>query len=145
MANEANPRIFMELGGRKRELILDFNTFALMEELTGLNMMDATAWKNLSMTKIRAMLYAMIEHENEEQSRLEWTPSVDNEGKVTGVTRNPEFITLRMVGSWLTTDVIEDIGIKFREILTVVLPKKKEGQQAGSRPTVRRGRVAART
>ena len=49
---------------KRRHLLFDFNTLALLESLTGRNMLGENAWDNLTAADIRAFLYAGLLHED---------------------------------------------------------------------------------
>lgn len=49
---------------KRRHLLFDFNTLALIETLTERNMLGENAWDDLKAADIRAFLYAGLRHED---------------------------------------------------------------------------------
>lgn len=55
------------LGGKTRHLRLDFNALAIIEDRTGVNILDPNALTdNLTVKKTRSIMYALLKHEDAE-------------------------------------------------------------------------------
>jgi hypothetical protein len=58
----------IELGGKDRNLLIDFNALSLIEEKTGLNTLSQEMWNSLNATNLKIFLWACLVHEDEELS-----------------------------------------------------------------------------
>ncbi len=118
MATQANPNVPIELD-KQRTLRLDLNTFALVEEMTGLNLTEPVEWTKMSIRSLRAFLWAALSQEDSE-------------------------LTLNEVGAMIHVGNFGYISEKFNEALTLVLPAPKEEPEEGEVPAPKRGRPARR-
>jgi len=50
-------KITVQIDGTERALVIDFNALAKIEEITGKNMTDMEAWKSLTASEIRTVLW----------------------------------------------------------------------------------------
>lgn len=59
------PEVELEIGGRKRLLAYDFLAIVKAEELTGVNLMKAASFQDLSFSQVRGLLYAaLLKHDS---------------------------------------------------------------------------------
>lgn len=64
MSNPTAPLIPIELD-KPRNLLIDFNALAKIEEITGKNALSQDMWENLSANDLRIFLWACLTHEDE--------------------------------------------------------------------------------
>lgn len=86
--------VTVELGGKERKLIYDFNALAKAEEVTGKSMLDGAVWQSPSATDLRAFIWA-------------------------GLLRDDPNVTIQQVGSWLTIDTMSEITGYINEALDI--------------------------
>ena len=67
----------LELGGKTHKLIYDFESIVKAEEATGLALLVGVDWSNVSVTRIRAMLYASMLQAQPEITLQEITPLIN--------------------------------------------------------------------
>lgn len=101
MATQVKPDLMIELGGKKRVMRLDLNTFAAVEDLTGLNLTEPVNWQKLKISTFRAFLWAALVQTDED-------------------------LTIKEVGSMIHVGNFEYVSEKFQEALKLVLPQPKE-------------------
>jgi len=70
--NKVKPEIEIELGGKKRKLVFDFNALCKLEEMTGKNALDGETWQQPRASDIRILLWAALLR-NEPELTLEDT------------------------------------------------------------------------
>lgn len=58
--NPTLPDVSIEIGGKDRQLAYDFAAIILAEKLTGVNLMKAASFSDLSFTQVRGLLYAAL-------------------------------------------------------------------------------------
>jgi len=88
----------IELGGKTRNIRLDFNALALAEELTGKSFVDIEAWGDMRATDIRAVIYACLVHEDPE-------------------------LTLEQVGGLLHMGNVERIALELVDAFVLSMPE----------------------
>jgi hypothetical protein len=89
---QIQPSTTLELGGKTRILVIDFNAQAAFEEATGLSVFDKKVLTNRPSPRIvRAMVWAALLH-NDEQVAF------DEFGRMT----NPPELTVTAVGKLIT-------------------------------------------
>lgn len=54
------PDVSLNIGGRERQLAYDFAAIVKAEELTGINLMRAATFRDLSFSQVRGLLYAAL-------------------------------------------------------------------------------------
>ncbi|MDE1161927.1 MAG: hypothetical protein PW792_08265 [Acidobacteriaceae bacterium] len=74
--NPLLPSVYLDIAGKKRKLLFDFNTVIRVDELTGLNLLRAVV-SEVEAKNVRALLYASLLHDDPD-------------------------LTLEEVGSWIT-------------------------------------------
>lgn len=50
---------------KRRNMLIDFNALALIEERTGRSIMEANVWSSMKVGEIRLVLWAALTHEDE--------------------------------------------------------------------------------
>lgn len=70
------PKIYLEIGGMQRKLTFDFNAVCVVDELTGINLLEASV-STVSAPNVRALLFASLLHDEPK-------------------------LTIEEVGSWIT-------------------------------------------
>lgn len=86
----------LELGGKTRHLLLDFNALAAFEEKTGKNVFKFD-WDNLSAKDTRVLIWACLLHEDPE-------------------------LMLEQVGSWMTFESIPEITAALQQVMKSSFP-----------------------
>ncbi|MFC6644139.1 hypothetical protein ACFQBQ_00740 [Granulicella cerasi] len=81
--NPLLPTVYLDIAGKKRKLLFDFNAIIKVEELTGINLLQAVV-SDLEAKNIRALLYASLLHDE---------PN----------------LTIEEVGSWITLKNLANI------------------------------------
>ena len=56
------PDVTLEIGGKVRHLAYDFTAIVKAEQLTGINLMKAASFQDLSFSDVRGLLYAALLH-----------------------------------------------------------------------------------
>lgn len=104
MASATAPQVVIPLD-KPRTIRLDLNTFATVEEITGLNLMNREEWGKLSLSTVRAFLYATFRQEDPD-------------------------LTLEDVGALIHLGNITEVMEAFKSGLEAALPKPKaEGKK----------------
>jgi hypothetical protein len=102
----------LELGGATRHLLFDFNAMALVEEVTGQNVLAMGGLAgNWSATLLSATIWASMLHESPELGER------DSEGKYPG---------LYQVRSWITLDRTIDCINAVRDAVLAALPTAEQ-------------------
>jgi hypothetical protein len=92
------PLIPIELD-KPRNLLIDFNTLALIEEHTGKNALSQDLWENLSAGSMRVFLWACLVHEDPE-------------------------LTVEAVGTFIHIGNMAEISQKINEAFTKAMPER---------------------
>lgn len=110
MPSKRDPAVSIELGGKKRHLLLDLNAMAAFEEATGKNIFDELQKQKMSALNFRAFIWACLLHEDKK-------------------------LTLEQVGSWLRPDDIIKLSQQLNDAIKNALPGEGEakGPLAASR------------
>ena len=58
------PDVTLEIGGKDRHLAYDFAAIVQVEKLTGINLMKAASFQDLSFSDVRGLLYAALLHDD---------------------------------------------------------------------------------
>ena len=58
------PDVQLTIGGKDRKLCYDFAAIVQAEKLTGINLMRAASFQNLSFSDVRGLLYAALLHDD---------------------------------------------------------------------------------
>jgi len=111
--NPTAPRIDIELGGKTRTLLLDFNALADFEEATGVNVLQ-TGFDEFGARHMRALIWAGLLHEEPD-------------------------VTIRQVGSWLSganmKSIMESVERATKDHISeetaVEMPVGPEGRPTG--------------
>jgi hypothetical protein len=125
--NQILPSVSIELGGKTRRLVFDFNAQAVFEKVTGISVFDAKATR-VSSRMVRAMLWAQLLH-FDEQVRF------DEYGEIV---TSPE-ISLRQAGALVTIDTLREVQTKCLEAYNLFFKsaKKQEGEKPQENPPSR--------
>lgn len=62
-ADRTLPDVTLEIGGKVRQLAYDFAAICTAEKLTGINLMKAASFQDLSFNDVRGLLYAALLHD----------------------------------------------------------------------------------
>lgn len=111
MPRELEKAVSIELGGKTRKLVLDFNAYATIEEHTNQFFGDALA-AFVSQPRahlVRLVVFAALR------------------------TTDPQ-VTLEDVGSWITTDNFPYVGEKVAELLNLYFERRQSEGQAEANP-----------
>lgn len=106
MPKHVTPLVPIELD-KVRNLQLDFNALADIEEKTGRNMLSRGAWDGISASHMRVFLWAMLRHEE---------PT----------------LTVEAVGAMLTIDTLPLIEQAFNKIESASNPESKADPTQGT-------------
>jgi hypothetical protein len=114
------PSVSLELGGRQRSLVIDFNAQAAFEEATGLSIFDKKVLTaRPSPRVVRAMVWAALLHDDE-QVRF------DEFGRMT----NPPELTVTAVGNLITRHNVNEAGQKAFKAFQLFFKDEAEGDPA---------------
>jgi hypothetical protein len=100
-ATQEKPAVEIDLGGKTWKFVVDLNVLSDVETLTSVNLATKIAWDNLSLSVVRAFLYASF--------------------RVSDPT-----VTQEKIGSWVTLQNFAYVVGKFREALTASMVKDEE-------------------
>lgn len=56
------PDVTLEIGGKVRQLAYDFSAIITAEKITGINLLKAASFQDLSFSDVRGLLYAALLH-----------------------------------------------------------------------------------
>jgi hypothetical protein len=112
------PTVEIELGGKTRRLVFDFNAQAAFEKVTGVSVFDNKAMRTSSRI-VRALLWAQLLHFDEDVS-------FDEFGEIV----NPPELSLPAVGKLITKDNLKQVNRKVFEAFALFFKAaKKEDKQ----------------
>lgn len=94
-----NPSVKVELGGKERTLLFNFNAMAKFEEVTGVSILNRNVWDQINATNFRALIWACLLHEDKE-------------------------LKVEDVGEWLHFGNVDELSTKLSEAWTAALPKR---------------------
>lgn len=59
---QLTPKVYLEIGGKKRKLTFDFNSICTVNDLTGINLLEASV-STVTAPSVRALLFASLLHD----------------------------------------------------------------------------------
>ena len=125
--NQVVPSIEIELGGKTRLLVFDFNAQSAFEKVTGISVFDRKAMRT-SARIVRALLWAELLHFDEKVSFDEFGEIVD-----------PPELGLNAVGSLITNANLREVNRKVFEayglFFKAAAKKEDKGDEAKNPPS----------
>src|ERR1043166_640154 len=118
--NQVLPSVEIELGGKPRRLVFDFNAQAAFEKVTGVSVFDNKAMRTSSRI-VRALLWAELLHFDEKVSFDEF-----------GEILTPPELGLNAVGSLITNANLREVNRKVLEaygLFLKVATKEEKGEE----------------
>jgi hypothetical protein len=116
---QIQPSVEIELGGKMRRLVFDFNAQAAFEKVTGISVFDSKAVRTSSRI-IRALLWAELLHFDEEVA-------FDEFGEIV----NPPELSLNAVGGLITKGNLREVNRKVFEAFRVFFKVEKKPESQG--------------
>jgi hypothetical protein len=117
--NQIQPSIEIELAGKTRRLVFDFNAQAAFEQIAGVSVFDKKAMR-ISSRMVRALLWAELLHFDEEVS-------FDEFGEIV----SPPELSLNAVGNLITRDNLREVNRKVFEAFSAFFKAAKKDDAKG--------------